>query len=281
MGSPQMTPDRTPEQKREHYEIEKILANRLRNSSKEERRGMYTSVYDELLQRVPHHPRLTRVKAAQDPSTLTAATRYHLNTLAPFIGPNSVFLEIGAGDCAVSLAVAPKVKHVYAVDVSYEITAHVKPPQNFDLLISNGTNIPVPPGSVDVAFSNQLMEHLHPDDAAEQLGEIFQALAPGGKYLCFTPNRLNGPHDISRGYDKQATGMHLREYSVRELDRILKDAGFRRTQIYFPSRHAFAPVSAVAALEACLEALPRGLSYSLASGKALRAVLGIRMVATK
>src|SRR5262245_10374223 len=128
MAGPQVTPSRTPEQKREHYEVEKILANRLRNSSREERRGLYTSVYDELLQRVQHHPRLTRVKAVQDPTEITPLTQYHLNTLQPFIGPSSVFLEIGAGDCAVSLAVAPKVKHVYAVDVSYEITAHVKPP---------------------------------------------------------------------------------------------------------------------------------------------------------
>jgi SAM-dependent methyltransferase len=192
-----------------------------------------------------------------------------------------VFLEIGAGACAVSLAVAQRVKQVYAVDVSNEITSHVKPRPNFQLLISNGTNIPVPAGSVDVAFSNQLMEHLHPDDAAEQLTEIHTALAPGGSYLCFTPNRLTGPHDISRGFDATATGLHLHEYSVRELTRMLRKVGFARAQVYFPSRHVLAPVSPVTAIESALTTLPAGLCRSLASGKLLRALLGIRIVATK
>jgi predicted SAM-dependent methyltransferase len=34
--------------------------------------------------------------------------------------------------------------------------------------------------SVDLAYSNQLMEHLHPDDASEQLANVYRALKPGG-----------------------------------------------------------------------------------------------------
>ncbi len=122
-----------------------------------------------------------------------------LGWLAPYFNRETVFLEIGAGGCHLSLAMAERVKAVVAVDVSNEITSHVTPPTNFRLVISDGTSIPVPPGTIDLAFSNQLMEHLHPDDAAEQLREIFKALAPGGTYLCFTPNSMTGPHDVSRG----------------------------------------------------------------------------------
>lgn len=271
-------PPRSPDRVYSHYLIEKDLAGKLRSASQEERRGLYTSVYDELLRRVDDHPLLTPIN---DKSQRQAGLDYHLSTLAPFIKPDTVFLEVGAGTCQVSLSLAPKVKHVYAVDVSTAITAGIAQPPNFNLMISNGTNIPVPPGSVTVAYSNQLMEHLHPDDAAEQLREIFTALAPGGVYLCFTPNRISGPHDISRGFDDEATGLHLREYTVAELRRILLDAGFRKTEIYFPSRHLRIPASPVATLESALKHLPARSRRSFASQSVLRAMLGIRMVATK
>src|SRR5262245_52564251 len=43
---------RTVEQLAEQYEIERMLADRLRRSSREERRVLYTAVYDELFKRV-------------------------------------------------------------------------------------------------------------------------------------------------------------------------------------------------------------------------------------
>lgn len=106
------------------------------------------------------------------------------------------FLEVGPGDCALSLEVARFAKQVYAVDVSSEIVKGFICPPNFRLVISDGSRVPVSPGSVNVAYSNQLMEHLHPDDAWEQLNNIYRALVPGGIYVCMTSNRLNGPHDV-------------------------------------------------------------------------------------
>ena len=48
--------NRTQEELLEHYKIEKELASKLRNASKEERKHLYTSLYDELFKRVPLHP---------------------------------------------------------------------------------------------------------------------------------------------------------------------------------------------------------------------------------
>ena len=39
------------------------------------------------------------------------------------------------------------------------------------------------PGSVDVAYSDQLMEHLHPDDALVQLTNVVRAQAGRSIYL--------------------------------------------------------------------------------------------------
>ena len=70
------------------------------------------------------------------------------------------------------------------------------------------------------------MEHLHPDDAVDQLKNIYNALVNGGKYICITPNRLTGPHDISKYFDNVATGFHLKEYTVTELSGLFREVGF-------------------------------------------------------
>jgi SAM-dependent methyltransferase len=274
----QVPATRTKEQILEHYHVEKELAQKLRRASRDERRGLYTEVYDELLKRVRHHPLL---HAQRTPEDIARTVNHELARLAPYINADTVFLEVGAGGCQLSLALSARVKRVIAVDVSNEITAHVEPPPNFELVISDGTSIPVPPGSVDVAFSNQLMEHLHPDDALDQLREIYTALVPGGTYLCFTPNGMSGPHDVSRGFDTVATGFHLHEYTVTELDRMFRHVGFRRTRVILPKGNLRVPASAVMALESAVGALPGSLSRKVAYLRPMRECLGIRVVARK
>jgi hypothetical protein len=51
---------RTIEHLREDYEVERELADRLRNASRQDRRHLYSFVYDELSGRMPRHPQLTR-----------------------------------------------------------------------------------------------------------------------------------------------------------------------------------------------------------------------------
>jgi SAM-dependent methyltransferase len=270
---------RTLEQLREHYAVERELADRLRHAPRSQRRGLYTSVYDELFRRLPHHPQLT----APPPDSDNREIDRLLAFLDRFLTPSSVYMEIGPGDCALALRVAARVRHVYAVDVSETITASARRPANFTLKLSDGCSTEVPDGTVDVAFSNQLMEHLHPDDAAEQLANIHRSLAPGGRYVCFTPNRLLGPNDISSYFGNVARGFHLREYSAREIREEFRRAGFVDVRFYAVAgrRVAECPYGLLAALEGGLELLPRGLCRPMADTKYLRAVLGLRVVATK
>lgn len=216
---------RNLEQLKEHYEIEKELARKLLNSTKQERQHLYTDLYDELYRRVPHHSQLTR-KSSPDTSAWIVAQRIQL--LEHFLTPQATFLEIGAGDCSLSIEVSKRVRKVYVVDVSKEITKQVVFPENVEFILSDGCSIPVPENGVNVAYSHQLMEHLHPDDAIEQLQNIYKVLAPSGIYICITPNRLSGPHDISRYFDQVATGFHLNEYTVTELDRLFRTVGFSK-----------------------------------------------------
>lgn len=271
---------RSFEQLREHYEIEKKLASRLYNASREERRYLYTSLYNELYRGVPLHPQLTR-KADSKFRFMVISRQMRL--LKRFLKPESIFLEIGAGDCGLSLEVSKYVRKVYAVDVSEEITKEVIFSRNLELIISDGCSIPLPEGSINITYSNQLMEHLHPDDAFEQLQNIYKVLAYGGKYICITPNRLYGPHDISRYFDKVATGFHLKEYTVTELYKLFYKVGFSKINTYIGGKGIYikSPLSLVKLCEELLSVLPLSLRGGIANTLPFRALLGITIVGTK
>jgi SAM-dependent methyltransferase len=270
---------RSARQLREHYAVERELADRLRSAPRRERAGLYSEVYDELFRRLPHHPQLQAAGLPHD----DRETDRLLGLLRRYFTPATVFMEIGPGDCALSIRVAALVRQVYAVDVSEHITRGEQRPANFTLMLSDGCSTGVADGAVDVAFSNQLMEHLHPDDATEQLQNIHRSLAPGGLYVCLTPNRLYGPHDISSLFDDVATGFHLREYTARDLNSLFRRAGFRDVSFYAVAagRVARCPYWLLAACEGALELLPRRLARRLADTRLLRAVLGICAVARR
>jgi SAM-dependent methyltransferase len=245
---------RTLGQIREHYEIEKELADKLRHASKEERHYLYSFLYDELYRRVPLHSMLTRKSS---PAQTTRMVRLQMKFLHPFLNKEMTFLEVGPGDCALSFEVSKFVKQVYAVDVSKEITKASMVPENFQLFLSDGCSLPVQPNSIDLAYSYLVMEHLHPDDAFDQLQHIYNALAPDGTYICITPNRLTGPHDISKYFDEFATGFHMKEYTTLELSDLFKKVGFSRVRAYVGAKGNYVrfPVFPVALCELFLDKL--------------------------
>jgi len=226
--TPLMKASRTAAEIEQHYLVEIELAERLRVAPRDQRLGLYGQVYDELFRRVPAHPQLTR-KVSDAERARAVAIR--MAGLRPFIRPDTVFLEVGAGDGSFTLAVAELARRCYALDVSGEILSGVRHPK-VETVLSDGCSVPVPPNSVTLAYSNQVMEHIHPDDALEQLRNLYAAIAPGGSYVCETPNRLNGPHDVSKFFDPVARGFHLKEYTIAELEQLFRGVGFTRVQAY-------------------------------------------------
>jgi len=223
----------TPQQLLTHYHTEIELAHRLLQASKQERKRLYTNLYDELFRKIPYHPQLT-IKA--NPEKANLQTNRIVTYLKSYLRPNTVFLELGPGDCRLSFEVAKMVGKVYAIDVSSEVTQYANIPDNFNLIISDGSSVNVPPKSVDVAYSNQLMEHLHPEDAIDQLKAIYNSLTPGGIYICTTPHRFGGPADVSRFFDETSKGFHLKEYTNCELKNLFVNAGF--SKVYSSRRFA-------------------------------------------
>jgi len=166
--------------------------------------------------------------------------------------------------------------------VSREILSGVNNPK-VETVLSDGCTVPVPAGSVTLAYSFQVMEHIHPDDALEQLRNLFTAIAPGGSYMCVTPSRLNGPHDVSKFFDPVARGFHLKEYTNSELARLFRAVGFSRALPYagFRGHYLRLPLSFVRVFEWAFGKLPVGIAQRLGRKPVFKNVLEINLRAIK
>ncbi|CUU05324.1 MAG: methyltransferase domain-containing protein [Fimbriimonadales bacterium] len=233
------------------YEYEREMARRLLQASREERQALYKEVYNNLYQNFPEHPGLTNRHSPQRKQKIRRLVEH----IQPFLSPESVFVEIGSGDCLLAYEVAPMVKRVYALEVSSEKVAP-QPPEvrNFTLVLFDGFEIPLDNSSVTVAFSDQVLEHLHPEDALEHLREVYRTLTQGGYYICRVPHRFTGPHDISKYFTEQASGLHIKEYTYYELAVLFRKAGFSRLNALIKGRCV--PARWMGALERLLAPLP-------------------------
>ena len=178
MSSGSYTDARTTERIRAHYEVERELADRLRNAPREERRALYSLVYDELFR---------TIRSICTPRT-------HLSS------------------CATSFAPWRRVPAT-----------------------------------------------------------------------CITPNRLNGPHDDSSHFDREATGFHVKEYTVTELARLFRAAGFAKARANAQARGRAAPVPGplLAGIEGAINTLPFGARRQLADALPWRWALGIQIIGYK
>jgi len=254
------TAERSQERLRRHYEVEKALADRLRRTtSREDRAKLYESMYDTLFAAVPDHPRLTR---ARDAAFIERVNRGRLAIVSSYLRPDARVLDIGAGDCTFSFELARRAQNVTAIEISEGSSALEGAPQNFQLLLYDGFNLPVAPGTIDLAFSDQLVEHLHVDDAEWHFKMIAQALAPGGHYVFRTPHRFTGPHDVSMYFTKgDPQGFHMKEWTYGELRTVLRKTGYGHlTAIWCGKGFALrVPFWVMVAKEKALRPLPRGL----------------------
>ncbi len=281
-----MSRRQTPAQLREHYAVERELADRLRSASKAERQRLYAPVYAELFARLPHHP---QVAYQPDERARRRSARRQMRLLARHLRPDHTFLEIGAGDCSLALAAAERVRRVIALEVSRAaLPASTHAQGAFALLVSGGSTIPLADASVDTAYSHHVLEHLHPEDAADHLAEVWRVLKPGGRYICVTPNRLSGPHDVSRHFDRCARGLHLWEYTLGELEASLRACGFGRVRVILGTRGLFLPFTLPLARMCGLERMvieTVGVGQSevaiAATADSAVLVLGVRIVAEK
>ncbi|WP_202829033.1 class I SAM-dependent methyltransferase [Belnapia mucosa] len=236
-------------------------------------------MYNELYETVPDLRKIMTDAAVRDVNIGN-----QVKMLSRYVSLNETFLEIGAGDCKLSLAMAAHAGRCIAVEVSSALLPKGDLPTNFSVVMSKGTDIPVDSESVDLVFSDQLMEHLHPQDAAEQLKQIFKCLKPGGRYICVTPNRISGPHDVSGYFDAIATGMHMKEYTYGELKELFCGVGFSKVRVLLARRNVIlgsVPVYLFSLLERAVLFPPDLFRNKILDFPLIRLLLGVKIIAIK
>jgi SAM-dependent methyltransferase len=221
--------NRSIESLRHQYEVEKDLHRRLMESTRENRPLLFGQLYGELFERVKDHPRLTRRETEEDSRQAVEA---RMKLLRPYLQGVKTFMEVAPGDCRLAYKVCESVEKVIAIDISDQSGEKKDVPDNFELVIYDGYDLGVPENSVDLAFSYQFLEHIHPEDHEYHFETVHRVLKPGGIYVFDTPHLYSGPHDASRGFSYVHEGMHLKEWTYREMFALVKKTGFREWYTY-------------------------------------------------
>lgn len=76
----------------------------------------------------------------------------------------------------------------------------------------------------DAVVSFETIEHVEFD--AELLAVFYQALKPGGIFICSTPNQDVMP------FDPQLFKFHIKHYTNQEINSLIETAGFRLLKVY-------------------------------------------------
>ena len=222
--------NRTYDQVLNHYIVEKAIADKLKKAGREDRKIIYATMYDELFEKVPDHPRLMQ---RDKDRTHGLSHEKTFRIIKKFIDRESVFLEFAPGDCQFSYYMCKRVKQVYAVDISKQAEDAKEVPPNFDLNIYNGYDLDMPDSIADILFSDHFIEHLHPEDVGHHLCLAIKLLKKNGKYIFRTPHAFFGPWDVSFFFSDKAEGFHLKEWTFTELDKVIKNAGYGKCVGYW------------------------------------------------
>lgn len=102
-----------------------------------------------------------------------------------------------------------------------------------DLLLGDLRDVPLPEYAdrPSLVYWNDVFEHICPDEISNYLKHIYELLLPGGALVTITPNWLLRPSDVTRIFcplRTEARGLHLKEYRLSEVTRLLTQTGFRR-----------------------------------------------------
>ena len=159
-------------------------------------------------------------------------------------GPDDRLVDLGCGWGTFTLALAGEVASIVGVDFSRrsveicEARLAETSISNVRFLCADGGDTGLEPDAYDVVLAADLFEHLYPEDSARVAREAFRILAPGGRFVTWTPHRghileVLKNHDILLKRDVS----HVDYKSMARMQRLLLDAGFEIERAYYAESH--------------------------------------------
>lgn len=152
---------------------------------------------------------------------------------------NKSIIDFGCGEGLFLMNIQKNIPHKKLVGVDIFIPESLQQRQDIQFISSSIIEFKSA-DKFDVAFSDNVIEHLSPLDLPAHLHAVYQALKPGGKFIIIMPNKLFGPMDITRIIDNSSSGKtaakggHLNESTYTEMIHALSKAGFIRFQTVLP-----------------------------------------------
>lgn len=211
-----------------HWNLEQELTAQLLKSGPKERAAVFEDCYTRL------YGELGWLNTLTDKTVPSDGKAQHHRAWARWLGPPPLRVyELGAGKGELAAYLAQQGYICRAAEITTERGSKWTGDSKDGLTwgITDGIDLGryESAGSFDVVISDHVVEHLHPQDLGRHMAGVRSLLIPGGRYIFRTPHRFSGPWDVSRVFRRPfASGMHLHEYSYRELHRSLRTAGFRR-----------------------------------------------------
>jgi 2-polyprenyl-3-methyl-5-hydroxy-6-metoxy-1,4-benzoquinol methylase len=223
-----------------HFDWEVAYASAIKKSSpgSGEREALFTTAYGGLTT-------ILREMRARDGRDLDAPMGFNsadFNSIVDIVGPPPrTMLDVG---CSTGTLVRALIAHgydAYGIDISEDLVSKARElannsfGQDFSGRFSVGNFLRHDFGdqTFDFIHSNDVLEHIHPDEAIDFLSKCRRLMRRSGVLWLITPNRLTGPGDattLKLPWGTPAIGLHLKEYTLAELSALLRQANFRQVE---------------------------------------------------
>jgi len=157
------------------------------------------------------------------------------------LSEDMVLVDLGAGDGYLSRAVAPKVDTVIAVDISGAMINELRKKaareglRNIQTIVSDGCDVPLEDGSVDIICANMFLHHI--EEPITSVREMSRILKPGVKVFLAdlaehgNMELMEAMHDLWPGFSRKEISGWFEKcgFRIEQFDTLAREASGRKS----------------------------------------------------